>query len=39
MRVEFHRRTGVMEKVVDLVKTGGCLFEASPAEGEKCKIT
>src|SRR3990170_482712 len=33
LRVEFHRRTGVMEKVVDLVKTGGCLFEASPAEG------
>jgi hypothetical protein len=28
LRVEFHRRTGVMEKTVDLVKEGGLLYEA-----------
>lgn len=28
VRVEFHRRTGVMEKTVDLVKEGGLLYEA-----------
>ncbi len=29
LRVEFHRRTGVMEKVVDLVKVNGLLQEAA----------
>jgi RecA-family ATPase len=32
LRVEFHRRTGVMEKVVDLVKVDGLLREAVPRE-------
>jgi len=29
LRVEFHRRTGVFEKVVDLIKVEGCLQEQS----------
>ena len=29
LRVEFHRRTGVLEKVVDLTKIGGMLHEAA----------
>jgi hypothetical protein len=29
MRVEFHRRTGVMEKVVNLTKRNGYLYERS----------
>ena len=29
LRVEFHRRTGVFEKVVDLIKVDGCLQEQS----------
>ena len=28
VRVEFHRRTGVMEKTVDLLKKGGLLYES-----------
>ena len=32
-RVEFHRRTGVMERFVNLVKVGGMLHES--AEGER----
>ena len=32
LRVEFHRRTGVMERTVDLVKENGLLFEAAPFE-------
>lgn len=32
LRVEFHRRTGVMEKIVDLVKVDGLLREAVPRE-------
>ena len=32
LRVEFHRRTGVMEKVVDLVKVDGLLRERTPQE-------
>lgn len=29
LRIEFHRRTGVMERVIDLVKVGGYLQERS----------
>jgi archaellum biogenesis ATPase FlaH len=32
LRVEFHRRTGVMERVVDLVKVNGLLQEATQAK-------
>lgn len=32
MRVEFHRRTGVMEKVVNLVKQNGYLYERASDE-------
>jgi hypothetical protein len=32
LRVEFHRRTGVLEKVVDLQKIRGLLQEVSPRE-------
>lgn len=32
LRIEFHRRTGVLEKVVDLVKVNGYLQEQSPRE-------
>jgi len=35
LRVEFHRRTGVMEKVVDLVKVNGLLREAVPTENRQ----
>jgi replicative DNA helicase len=34
VRVEFHRRTGVMEKVVGLIKKDGLLFERQLSEGE-----
>lgn len=33
LRVEFHRRTGIMEKVVDLVKVSGLLRERAQAQG------
>lgn len=29
VRVEFHRRTGVMERTVDLIKQGGLLYESA----------
>jgi replicative DNA helicase len=32
LKVEFHRRTGVLEKKIDLVKIGGILAERSPME-------
>jgi hypothetical protein len=32
LRVEFHRRTGVLEKVIDLIKVNGLLQERSPKE-------
>ncbi|MGD0625086.1 MAG: hypothetical protein ABSB32_10250 [Thermodesulfobacteriota bacterium] len=32
LRVEFHRRTGVLEKVIDLVKVNGLLQEQTPRE-------
>lgn len=32
MRVEFHRRTGVMEKVVNLIKQNGYLYERASDE-------
>jgi len=35
LRVEFHRRTGVMEKVVDLVKVDGLLREAVSTENRQ----
>jgi replicative DNA helicase len=37
LRVEFHRRTGVIEKTVDLVKTNGLLTEPkkTPSEPER----
>jgi hypothetical protein len=33
VRVEFHRRTGILEKVVDLIKVEGLLQEVSKQEG------
>ena len=41
LRVEFHRRTGVMEQVVELVKVGGLLHERThdrPAMRERADI-
>jgi len=32
LRVEFHRRTGVLEKVIELVKVNGLLQERTPKE-------
>ena len=37
MRVEFHRRTGVMEKVVNLTKQNGYLFERMSEADEDCR--
>lgn len=35
LRVEFHRRTGAMEKTIDMVKEGGLLYETDkPFESE-----
>lgn len=36
-RVEFHRRTGVLEKVVYLEKVGNYLFERTPEASEETK--
>lgn len=32
LRIEFHRRTGVLERVIDLIKVDGLLKEVSPKE-------
>jgi hypothetical protein len=34
LRVEFHRRTGVMEKVIPLIKKGGYLVEELSEDDE-----
>jgi hypothetical protein len=35
LRIEFHRRTGVLEKIVDLIKVDGLLQEISNREDER----
>jgi archaellum biogenesis ATPase FlaH len=37
LSVEFHRRTGVMEKMVDLIKIDGFLQEMSPRKDERVR--
>jgi hypothetical protein len=37
LRVEFHRRTGILEKVVDLIKVDGFLQEVSPSKEERVR--
>lgn len=35
LRVEFHRRTGVLEKVIELIKVDGYLKEKAPDDGSE----
>lgn len=37
LRIEFHRRTGVLERIVDLIKIDGLLQEVSPMEEKDLK--